>query len=111
MRRARIVPKNPESIEETARRARITREAFGYTQNYMGLMAGGTDGSAMWYNYEKGINFPERSAALALCRNCRLTLAWIYQGVLDTLPGDLIAKILEAEIRLEERGEIEPRRR
>src|SRR5262245_33763970 len=75
-------------------RLALTRTALGYTTTTMCRMMGSASHGSAYSNYESGIRRISLDHALELCRRCRLTLAWIYQGELDTLPADIRNKIL-----------------
>jgi transcriptional regulator with XRE-family HTH domain len=85
---------DPTSPAEIGRRLALTRRALGYTTTTMCRMMGSQSGGSAYSNYEIGRRRIALDLALALCAHCRLTLAWIYQGQLDTLPADIRDKIL-----------------
>jgi transcriptional regulator with XRE-family HTH domain len=85
---------DPTSPIEIGRRLALTRRALGYTTTTMCRMMGSQSGGSAYSNYEIGRRRIALDLALALCARCRLTLAWIYQGQLDTLPADIRDKIL-----------------
>ena len=90
---------DPTSIEEIARRLRITRKALGYTQAQMGQLAGASAPSQTWQNYEAGIRRISIDNALALCAATGLTLEWIYQGNMLMLPAEM-AKQIQVQMRV-----------
>jgi len=85
---------DPSSPAEVGARLALTRQALGYTTTTMCRMMASVSHGSTYSNYESGIRLISIKHALALCTRCRLTLAWIYQGELDTLPADIKAKIL-----------------
>src|SRR5262245_33222971 len=85
---------DPSSIAEIGKRLALTRTALGYTQFSMAKLMGSKSQGQAYANYELGFRRISIDHALALCRSCRLTLAWIYQGQLDDLPPDIRDKIL-----------------
>jgi len=92
------MPVIPEASqpEEIAKRLRLTREALGYTQKRMAELAG--VGLTAWNNWERGKG--QRisiDSALALWFSTGLTLEWIYQGDIESLPVRL-AKKIQAEM-------------
>lgn len=91
---------DPTSREQIAFRLRITRQAMGYTQYQMGEFAGASSPSTTWQNYEGGIRRISIDQALALCAAVGLSTDWIYRGVIESLPGNLIEKI-QVQLRLE----------
>jgi transcriptional regulator with XRE-family HTH domain len=82
------------SPAEIGARLALTRRALGYTTTTMCRMMASASHGSTYSNYESGIRRISLDHALALCARCRLTLAWIYQGELDTLPTDIRDKIL-----------------
>jgi transcriptional regulator with XRE-family HTH domain len=85
---------DPTSPVEIGRRLALTRRALGYTTTTMCRMMGSRSGGSAYSNYESGIRRISLDHALELKRRCRLTLPWIYEGELDTLPADIRDKIL-----------------
>ena len=76
-------------MEEIGARLALTRRALGFTQADMGRLMGATSNGQAWQNYEAGNRRISIDHALMLCRNCGLTLDWIYQGQLVNLPPAL----------------------
>jgi transcriptional regulator with XRE-family HTH domain len=85
---------DPTSPAEVGARLALTRQALGYTTTTMCRMMASASHGSTYSNYESGIRRISLDHALELCKRCRLTLAWIYQGELDTLPADIRNKIL-----------------
>lgn len=85
---------DPNSPAEVGVRLALTRQALGYTTTSMCRMMASVSHGSTYSNYESGIRLISIKHALELCMRCRLTLAWIYQGELDTLPADIRNKIL-----------------
>jgi transcriptional regulator with XRE-family HTH domain len=85
---------DPTSPVEIGRRLALTRRALGYTTTTMCRMMGSQSGGSAYSNYEIGRRRISLDLALTLCARCRLTLPWIYQGQIDTLPADIRDKIL-----------------
>lgn len=89
-------PKDPTRLREMARRLRITRLAFGYTQATMSGLAGAASGGQAWENYESGRRLISIHQAMTLCQRLGLSLDWIYFGSLRHLPSDVRRKIERA---------------
>ena len=87
---------DPSSVGEIGARLALTRRALGYTQATMSTLMGSTTAGQAFANYEAGARRISLDHALVLCRTCGLTLAWIYQGQMDTLPPHIREKILIA---------------
>ena len=85
--------RDPTTLNEIAERLALTRRALGYTQVTMARLMGSATVGQAWENYEAGRRRISIDHALALCRTCGLTLAWIYQGQMDSLPKSLYDKI------------------
>jgi transcriptional regulator with XRE-family HTH domain len=85
---------DPTSPAEVGARLALTRQALGYTTTTMCRYMGSVSHGSTYSNYESGIRLISIKHALALCTRCRLTLPWIYQGQLDSLPPDIRDKIL-----------------
>jgi transcriptional regulator with XRE-family HTH domain len=86
-------PVDPTSIVQIGVRLALTRRALGLTQIMMGQLMGTISNGQAWGNYEGGKRRISVDHALALCRNCGMTLDWIYQGQMVNLPPDLREKI------------------
>lgn len=86
-------PSDPTSIAAIGARLELTRRALGYTQVMMGRLMGATSHGQAWQNYEAGQRRISINHALELCRNCSLTLDWIYQGQMVNLPSELRERI------------------
>ena len=86
-------PIDPTSITEIGRRLELTRRALGFTQVAMGRLMGAVSNGQAWQNYEAGTRRISIDHALALCRNCSVTLDWVYQGQLVNLPPALRDRI------------------
>ena len=87
--------RDPTALNEIAERLALTRQALGYTQATMSRLMGSSTAGQAWENYEAGRRRISVDHALALCRTCGVTLAWVYQGQMDTLPKSLYDKISE----------------
>src|SRR5262245_66621511 len=85
--------RDPTTVEEIAERWPVTRRALGHSQVAMARLMGSATVGQAWENYEAGRRRISIDHALALCRTCGLTLAWIYQGQMDSLPKNLYDKI------------------
>ena len=85
---------DPTSPAEVGARLALSRQALGYTTTTMCRMMGSVSHGSAYTNYEMGRRRISLDHALALHRTCRLSLAWIYEGELDTLPPDIRGKIL-----------------
>jgi transcriptional regulator with XRE-family HTH domain len=84
---------DPTSALEIGSRLALTRTALGYTQATMARLMGSATAGQAFANYESGLRRISLDHALKLCQTCGLTLAWIYQGQMHTLPPDLRDKI------------------
>jgi transcriptional regulator with XRE-family HTH domain len=80
-------------VSEIGQRLALTRRALGLTQFNMGRLMGAVSRGQAWQHFEAGRRQISIQHANALCRNLGLTLEWIYQGQLSSLPPDLAAKI------------------
>ena len=85
-------PTSPKAIGE---RLRITRQALGHTTTQMCRLMGSPSGGSAFTNYEMGRRRINLDHAFALCRECSLTLEWIYLGEARNLPEHLQQKIRE----------------
>lgn len=83
-----VRPDPDESVVAVGERLRLVRLAHGYTQDGMGRSIGIT-GTA-WGNYEVGYRRISIDSALVLCRQCGVTLSWIYQGQVQMLPDRVL---------------------
>lgn len=88
-------PVDPSSLPQMAVRLTLTRRALGHSQATMSRLVGSSTGGQAWHNYESGLRRISIGHALALCRTCNLTLDWIYQGHLHTLPQPIRDRIQE----------------
>jgi transcriptional regulator with XRE-family HTH domain len=91
-------PLHPESVEACALRLRWTREAMELSQAEMARRAG--IAAATWNNAETGDNKLGLENALKLCQTYRLTLDWLYRGIINDLPAAL-AKGIEEQMAKE----------
>jgi len=80
---------DPTSIAEIGARLALTRRALGFYQVDMSRLMGAASNGQAWGNYEAGTRRISIDHALMLCRNCGLTLDWIYQGQMVNLPPTL----------------------
>lgn len=89
-------PRNidPTTATEIGARLKMSRHALGYTQATMARLMGSATAGQAWENYEAGRRRISIDHALMLTRTCRLTLSWIYQGEIDSLPPDIRDKII-----------------
>jgi transcriptional regulator with XRE-family HTH domain len=85
---------DPTTPAEVGRRLALTRRALEYTTTTMCRLMGSISHGSTYSNYESGIRLISIQHALKLCRRCRLTLAWIYQGDFKSLPPDIQEKIV-----------------
>src|SRR4051794_2454235 len=92
---ARMV--NPESIEATGNRLRVTREALGLSQAEICRQTGIRP--AAWNNAETGDNRLKIENVLILCRRYGLTTDWLLRGDIRGIPGEFAKKIAEVEAR------------
>ena len=86
-------PTDPTSMAAIGARLELTRRALGFTQVAMGRLMGAVSNGQAWQNYEAGNRRISVDHALELCRNCSLTLDWIYQGRVVNLPPELRDRI------------------
>lgn len=93
---------NPTSREMIAHRLRLTRRALGYTQAFISNLIGLQQSA--WNNYETGLRRIDVDPALRLCAVTGVTMSWIYEGNIATLPADLAEKV-QLELRAEASAE------
>lgn len=82
-------------LDDIAERLRLTRIALGLTQASIGRLAGIS--YQAWNNYEKARKRISIDQALLLCRSTGLTLDWIYQGDIRSLPHDFVLRLNAAD--------------
>jgi len=92
---------SPESISAIGFRLKCLRKGLGLTQAFMSQEIGASRDGQTWQNYEKGLRRIEIDYALVLCRTRRVTLHWIYQGVMD-LPPSVASIVGAGELRIAE---------
>jgi len=74
-------------------RLALTRRALGLTQVTISRLMGATSDGQAWGNYEAGRRRISVDHANKLTANLGITLDWIYQGQIMTLPPDLRERI------------------
>lgn len=80
---------DPSSAAEVGKRLARTRQALGYTTTKMCDLMGSISHGSAYTNYEMGRRRISLDHALALRRECGLTLDWIYCGDISNLPEHL----------------------
>ena len=85
--------KDATRMAEHARRLRLTRLAYGYTQAIMSNLMGSATSGQAWENYESGRRRISIDHAMALCQRLGLTLDWFYFGSMRSLPDDVLKKL------------------
>lgn len=85
------MPPTGSDIDAIAERLKLTRRAMGLTQAAISRMVG--IGAQAWNNYERGQKRISIDQALRLCRSTGITLDWIYQGDMRSLPHDFVMRV------------------
>lgn len=80
---------DPTSVVEIGLRLALTRAALGYTQATMARLMGSATAGQAFANYESGLRRISIDHAIRLCQTCGLSMDWIYQGHMHSLPPDL----------------------
>ncbi len=47
----------------------------------------------VWNNWTRGVNMPKPQAMITLCEQESLSLEWIYRGIGDHMPADIMVRL------------------
>lgn len=47
----------------------------------------------VWNNWARGVNMPKPQAMITLCEQESLSLEWIYRGIGDHMPADIMVRL------------------
>lgn len=95
---------DPTSPQAIGTRLMLTRKALGHTTTQMCRLMGSASHGSAYTNYEMGRRRINLDHAFELCRNCSLTLEWIYLGEPRNLPEYLQIKIRELQVNRRSRA-------
>jgi hypothetical protein len=90
---------DPKLKTEVGARLALTRSALGHGVTDMSRLMESDNHGSNYSNYESGIRLISISHAMALYRNCGLTLDWIYFGDMRMLSADLQEKLRQIKAR------------
>lgn len=96
----KISTKTSEFLPEVGDRLKVTRKAFGLSQEELAHLLGVTRGAIA--NWERGTRLADAAAMVRLCRAYRISMDWLYMGDMSQLPPPLEKVVLgKTQSRLE----------